>query len=126
LEAGLLYNMEKKYEHSLQHSAWNFVVGPFGGVYGEISSKFRRVFFDCFYFWVPENSETFLDKDFICVQSFDGVLSFFEQDVFAFTRYLNNFLLPGPLCYVSRTDSFITCTSSMEASEITSKFPIHS
>ncbi|PRP80528.1 hypothetical protein PROFUN_11841 [Planoprotostelium fungivorum] len=87
LDSGLICKLEKKYEHALAHSSWNMTHGPFGGVY---------------------------DKDFLCVQSFDGVLSFFEHDHFAFTRYLNNFLLPGPLCYIARTDSFVTANASME------------
>jgi Bardet-Biedl syndrome 9 protein len=37
----------------------------------------------------------------------------FEQDAHAFTRRLGTPLLPGPLCYVARTDSFVTATSEM-------------
>ena len=51
-------------------------------------------------------------KDFICIQSMDGMLSFFEQESFAFGRFLPGFLLPGPLSYVGKTDSFLTCSSS--------------
>ena len=54
----------------------------------------------------------FSDKDFICIQSMDGMLSFFEQESFAFGRFLPGFLLPGPLSYVPKTDSFVTCCSS--------------
>lgn len=53
-----------------------------------------------------------LGKDFICVQSMDGMLSFFEQESFAFGRFLPGFLLPGPLKYVKRIDSFVTVSSS--------------
>ncbi len=53
-------------------------------------------------------------KDFIAVQSMDGVLSIFEQDHPAFSRFLPNFLLPGPLCYVPKIDSFVTCNTQMD------------
>lgn len=33
---------------------------------------------------------------------------------FAFSRFLNNFLVPGPLCYVPKIDSFVTVNSAME------------
>lgn len=52
-------------------------------------------------------------KDFMCVQSTDGMLSFFEQESFAFGRFLPGFLLPGPLTYVAKTDSFLTVSSSL-------------
>ena len=42
----------------------------------------------------------------------DGMLSFYEQDSFAFARFLPQFLIPGPLCYVPSTDTFITSSSS--------------
>ena len=54
----------------------------------------------------------FLDRDFICVQSLDGALSVFEQETFAFTRFLPNFLLPGPLAYIAHSDSILTVSSS--------------
>ncbi|XP_029445637.1 protein PTHB1 isoform X2 [Rhinatrema bivittatum] len=50
-------------------------------------------------------------RDLICIQSMDGMLMFFEQESYAFGRYLPGFLLPGPLSYSSRTDSFITVSS---------------
>jgi Bardet-Biedl syndrome 9 protein len=73
------------YEHQLQRSAFCMVLGPFGGVNG---------------------------RDFLCVQSLDGTLSFFEQETFAFTRFLPGFLLPGPLVFLPHTDSFLTVTSN--------------
>lgn len=42
----------------------------------------------------------------------DGMLSFYEQDSFAFARFLPQFLIPGPLCYVPSTDTFVTSSSS--------------
>jgi hypothetical protein len=37
--------------------------------------------------------------DVVCVQSYDGQLSFFEGEAHAFSRFLPDFLIPGPLCY---------------------------
>ena len=86
-EQASYYDLNKSYEHKLERTAYNFCYGPFGGVYG---------------------------KDFICVQSLDGQLSFLEQENFAFARFLSSgFLLPGPLCYVAKIDSFVTCNSNM-------------
>ncbi|KGL73658.1 Protein PTHB1, partial [Tinamus guttatus] len=50
-------------------------------------------------------------RDLICIQSMDGMLMLFEQESYAFGRFLPGFLLPGPLTYSSRTDSFITVSS---------------
>ncbi|XP_063216483.1 protein PTHB1 isoform X2 [Bacillus rossius redtenbacheri] len=72
------------YEHQLPRSATCMVLGPFGGAKG---------------------------RDFICVQSLDGTLSVFEQEVPAFHRCLPGFLLPGPLAFAPLTDSFITVSS---------------
>jgi len=81
------YTLAQAYEHVLTRPAFNFCFGPFGGV--------------------P-------DRDYICIQSLDGVLSFFEQDSFAFSRLISpSFLLPGPICYMAKTDSFIICSDSM-------------
>lgn len=84
------YKLNLVYEHELgddglHFTAANMCYGPFGGVYG---------------------------KDYICVQSMDGKLSFFEQDHLAFTRQLDC-LLPGPMMYLPKTDSIITCSSKM-------------
>ena len=48
-----------------------------------------------------------LGKDFICIQSMDGVLTFYEQETFSFQASLPDFLLPGPFKYISETDSFL-------------------
>ena len=37
--------------------------------------------------------------DYLCVQSFDGQLSVFECESFAFARFLPNFLIPGVNMY---------------------------
>ncbi|XP_017775274.1 PREDICTED: protein PTHB1 [Nicrophorus vespilloides] len=68
------------YEHKLRRAAANFIIGGFGG---------------------SEN------RDFIAVQSLDGMLSLFEQETFVFCCFLPNFLLPGPFVYSKRTDSFL-------------------
>jgi Bardet-Biedl syndrome 9 protein len=89
------YSLAQAYEHQLTRSAFNFCCGPFGGI---------------------------RDRDYICVQSLDGVLSFFEQDAFAFSRLVanvdpktqaTNFLVPGPLCYMARTDSIVICSNTL-------------
>ncbi|KAB0376096.1 hypothetical protein FD755_012739, partial [Muntiacus reevesi] len=52
-----------------------------------------------------------MGRDLICIQSMDGMLMVFEQESYAFGRFLPGSLLPGPLAYSSRTDSFITVSS---------------
>lgn len=52
--------------------------------------------------------------DYIVVQSYDGQLTFFEQEVQSFSRLLPGFLLPGPLAYMAASDSFITATAGLE------------
>uniref|UniRef100_A0A8C4TBI9 Bardet-Biedl syndrome 9 n=1 Tax=Erpetoichthys calabaricus TaxID=27687 RepID=A0A8C4TBI9_ERPCA len=84
VEHGNQYQLRLVYEHNLQRTACNMVSGPFGGVKG---------------------------RDFICIQSMDGILMFFEQESFSFSRFLPGFLLPGPLSYNPRTDAFITVSS---------------
>lgn len=73
------------YAHPLKRSAANFTVGHFGGT---------------------------LNRDFICVQSLDGLLTIFEQESFGFSCFLSVFLLPGPLAYVKKTDTFVTSGSN--------------
>ncbi|XP_076329618.1 protein PTHB1-like [Tachypleus tridentatus] len=86
VDHGTHYYLSLTYEHNLQRSAYCMATGHFGGVKG---------------------------KDFMCVQSLDGTLTFFEQESFAFSRFLPGFLLPGPLTYVPKTDSFVTVSSSL-------------
>ncbi|XP_019393993.1 PREDICTED: protein PTHB1 isoform X3 [Crocodylus porosus] len=87
VEHGNQYHIKLMYEHNLQRTACNMTYGPFGGVKG---------------------------RDLICIQSMDGMLMLFEQESYAFGRFLPGFLLPGPLTYSSRTDSFITVSSSRQ------------
>ncbi|CAG9760692.1 unnamed protein product [Ceutorhynchus assimilis] len=84
IEHGNQSYLQLLYEHKLRRSAANFVVGPFGG---------------------SQN------RDFICVQSLDGIFSFFEQESQVTHVALPDFLLPGPLDYIVKTDSFITVSS---------------
>lgn len=84
VEHGNQYQIKLMYEHHLQRTACNMTYGSFGGIKG---------------------------RDFICIQSMDGMLMVFEQESYAFGRFLPGSLLPGPLAYSSRTDSFITVSS---------------
>ena len=84
-EQGSSHNMLLLYEHKLQRSSYNMVIGPFGQ-----ASK----------------------RDFFCVQSLDGTLAFFEQENFAFIRFLPNHLLPTPIDYSRTSDSFVLSSSS--------------
>ncbi|XP_019524014.1 PREDICTED: protein PTHB1 [Hipposideros armiger] len=84
VEHGNQYQIKLMYEHHLQRTACNMTYGSFGGVKG---------------------------RDLICIQSMDGMLMVFEQESYAFGRFLPGSLLPGPLAYSSRTDSFITVSS---------------
>ncbi|KAM9309234.1 protein PTHB1 [Pholidichthys leucotaenia] len=87
VEHGDQYQLKLVYEHNLQRTACNMTYGTFGGVTGHHS---------------------------LCIQSMDGMLMFFEQDSYSFGRFLPGFLLPGPLAYNPRTDSFLTVSSARE------------
>lgn len=50
--------------------------------------------------------------EYICVQSMDGMLSIFEYESYSLSCFLPNALLPGPLKYLSRNDSFVTVSST--------------
>jgi len=84
---GNFFALQRAYEHKLPRNAYNFVIGPFGGVY---------------------------DRDYICVQSMDGCLSFYEQERHTFDRILPDALVPGPICYIPHNDSFVVYTAGME------------
>eukprot|EP00658_Telonema_sp_P-2_P004199 TRINITY_DN11578_c0_g2_i1.p1 TRINITY_DN11578_c0_g2~~TRINITY_DN11578_c0_g2_i1.p1 ORF type:complete len:700 (-),score=174.65 TRINITY_DN11578_c0_g2_i1:246-2345(-) len=49
----------------------------------------------------------------------DGLLSFFEQEVSTFCILRSDFLLPGPIVYNPRSDSFVTASSSREVQAYT-------
>lgn len=85
VEHGKHFTLKLVYQHILERTSYSFTYGPFGGVKG---------------------------KDFVSILSMDGMLSFFEQETFAFGRFLPGFLLPSPVRYVAKTDAFVTCSSS--------------
>uniref|UniRef100_A0A1A7YUI9 Bardet-Biedl syndrome 9 n=1 Tax=Iconisemion striatum TaxID=60296 RepID=A0A1A7YUI9_9TELE len=87
VDHGDQYQLKLVYEHNLQRTACNMTYGTFGGVTGHHS---------------------------LCIQSMDGMLMFFEQDSYSFGRFLPGFLLPGPLAYNPRTDSFLTVSSARQ------------
>uniref|UniRef100_A0A3Q3J5M0 Bardet-Biedl syndrome 9 n=1 Tax=Monopterus albus TaxID=43700 RepID=A0A3Q3J5M0_MONAL len=87
VEHGSQYQLKLVYQHNLQRTACNMTYGTFGGVTGHHS---------------------------LCIQSMDGMLMFFEQDSYSFGRFLPGFLLPGPLVYNPRTDSFLTVSSARQ------------
>lgn len=76
--------MELLYQHRLETSAANFIIGPFGNT---------------------------LNRDFICVQTLEGRLIFFEQESPSFKSFLPKILLPGPIVYLEKIDCFITIDS---------------
>lgn len=81
------YELVEHYAHDLKRMAFNFCYGPFGDNYG---------------------------VDFFCIQSFDGQLSFYQQERFLFARFLTNFLVPGPIRYFKPLDAFLTYSSEMK------------
>lgn len=78
------FNLIKMYEHNIDRVSANMCSGPFGSIAG---------------------------KDFICVQSMDGLLTFFEQEIFSAKISLPNFMLPSAMIYAEKTDSFVTISS---------------
>jgi len=87
-------SLKRMFSHNLgiqgEHfSAFSMVSGSFGGVNG---------------------------KDFIAVESLDGQVQVFEQEVNAFVCSIGkDCLLPGgPMTYVPRTDSILICTAGMQ------------
>lgn len=81
-------SLQLLYKHSLARSAYNMCKGRFGGAVG---------------------------KDYIAVQSLDGELLFLEQERMSFSKFLPNFLVPGPICYVPQPlDAIVTVNSQME------------
>ena len=100
-------------EQVLELSAANMVCGNFGGdsTNGIISLSLPMQ---------PTGLSNSLSHEFaagaqhICIQSMDGRLSFYERETIAFSRFLPQFLLPGPLCYSQALDFIITCSSAFE------------
>jgi Bardet-Biedl syndrome 9 protein len=88
------YSMNLLYEHGFDRTASNFCHGPFGQA---VQPGYQQQH------WLHD----------ICVQSMDGCLHFFKQDVASFHRFLPKFLLPGSLCYAPLQQAFITASSHM-------------
>jgi Bardet-Biedl syndrome 9 protein len=85
---GGFYQLSLLYKHNLGRSAYNFTYGPFGKAQG---------------------------KDYIAIQSLDGELLVIEQERIAFSKFLPNFLVPGPICYApAPVDGFVTVNSQFE------------
>ena len=82
------------YEHTFQRTASNLCFGPFGK---PAQLSLQQV----------------LVPDEICVQSMDGCLQFFKQEVASFARFLPDSLIPGPLVYAPALMSFITASSGL-------------
>ena len=49
-------------------------------------------------------------RESICVQSMDGQLLVYEQDVFTFAHFIPSILIPCPLGYVKKTNAIVTIT----------------
>lgn len=77
------------FELKLQRNAFNFAFGKFG-TYSDVG------------------------RDFICIQSSDGALGFYEQENYLFAVQLPGFLSPGPFLYCNSIDSFLLCNSNMQ------------
>ncbi|CAF0771550.1 unnamed protein product [Brachionus calyciflorus] len=90
VEHGNQFNLKLVYEHTLQRTAFNMCKGPFGGFSG---------------------SEP---HEYICVQSIDGMLSIFEYESFSLSCFIPKTLIPMPIKYIAKTDSFVTVSSSWE------------
>jgi Bardet-Biedl syndrome 9 protein len=52
--------------------------------------------------------------EYICVQSMDGMLTIYEYESESASCFLPNCLIPGPLKYVPKTDSFVTVGSTWQ------------
>jgi len=79
------YQLALLYKHTLSRSAYNFTQGTFGNAQG---------------------------RECIAVQSLDGELTIIEQEKIVFSKFLPNFLVPGPLCYFPHPfDSLVTVNS---------------
>lgn len=88
VEHGNQYSLKLIYEHNLARTSYNMCKGSFG------------------------NNSANDVNEYLCVQSMDGMLSIFEYESHSVTCFLPKCLLPGPLKYVARTDSFVTVSAS--------------
>ena len=97
-EANGATSLSQLYVHTFDRTSVNLCYGPFGQQVG------------------PQGGRGYAPvlQDELCVQSMDGCLHFFKQEVHAMDRFLPNFLLPGPLIYVPVLQSYITANSQMK------------
>jgi Bardet-Biedl syndrome 9 protein len=97
VEHGEQYSLRLCYEHSIQRSAYNMCKGPFGNGGNSSNSSTNNL---------PHH------RDYICVQSTDGMLNVYEHESHAMSFFLPKVLIPAPISYVARTDSFVTVNST--------------
>lgn len=71
-------------QYSLNHMSHDMIIGGFGRV----------------------------NNDLICVQSLDGLLQVFDHNSQLLTYQLSDVILPGPLTYISTTDTILTVTTA--------------
>ena len=88
------FDLSHSYTHRFHHHAYSMTYGPFGQAASSASNPSSR--------------------DHLAVLTLDGQLLFFEQDTFAFSRYLPGFLFPGAFLYVRQLDSFLVATAANE------------
>jgi len=88
---GTYHTLAKVFEHQLDRNAFNMTHGRFGA-----------------------GAQGTAGRESICVQSIDGTITVFEGESLAFTRVLNNFLIPGPWLFSQRMDCFYTFSSTFE------------
>ncbi|XP_053625043.1 protein PTHB1 [Plodia interpunctella] len=84
-DAGEQNALELVIKHSFPQKAHSLTYGPFGNV---------------------------KSRDFICIQSLDGHLSFFDQASILFTCIFADVIIPGPVCYIASSDLFVICKST--------------
>lgn len=85
--AGDQYVLDTMYEHKFERSAYQMVVGPFGGGSGS--------------------------RDFACVLSLDGTVYVYEQQAVGFRTVLPDYLHPFPVKYVRSADTFVTLNADL-------------
>lgn len=112
--AGFRATLELCTEHRLAHAAYSLCHGHFGQQVASINA-------------CADDDDTAAGGErlqFICVQLLNGSLTFFEHNGIRFECRLPATgaaspdtdpaellqLLPGPMCYVPRTDAFVRCT----------------
>jgi Bardet-Biedl syndrome 9 protein len=100
----------RQFEHALtgpglsSFTACNMCVGAFGAV-GTRGSASSSMF-------GPQSSSSSFPTS-IAVQSMDGQIAVFEGASVGPRRQLDGILLPGPLSFVPRTDTFVTVASDL-------------